>query len=101
MQTTRKTTKSLGQRGTIQGLIISNNQNKDLCTYYGGVRYGLPASERENRPYSDRCGTATVTDCFIQAGAVQSPYLIHIPTAQTRTREIAQLVRAYVPNPDS
>ncbi|KAJ6175793.1 hypothetical protein N7485_002707 [Penicillium canescens] len=83
MQTTRKTTKSLGQRGTIQGLIISNNQNKDLCTYYGGVRYGLPASERWRRakPLPDTYTYGTdknPRDCTTGAGVCPQPGFLNL-----------------------
>ncbi|KAJ5503272.1 Carboxylesterase type B [Penicillium fimorum] len=46
--------KSLAHRGTIQGVTISTSssptsQAKDLCHYFGGVRYGLAPAERWRR----------------------------------------------------
>ncbi|KAI2703196.1 hypothetical protein CBS147317_4063 [Penicillium roqueforti] len=54
METIRRTyIKSLAHRGIIQGVTISTlsspSQAKDLCRYFGGVRYGLAPAERWRR----------------------------------------------------
>ncbi|KAJ5747928.1 uncharacterized protein N7511_009624 [Penicillium nucicola] len=83
MTTPRKTTKSLGHRGTIQGLTISNDQNQDLCTYYGSVRYALPPSERWRRakplPQTYTYGTTdNPADCTTGAGLCPQPGFLNL-----------------------
>ncbi|KAJ6151405.1 Carboxylesterase type B [Penicillium chermesinum] len=49
METSRRPyLKSLGHRGTIEGVTVSVGQS-DLCHYFGGVRYALPPPERWRR----------------------------------------------------
>ncbi|KAJ5222648.1 CAZyme family CE10 [Penicillium citrinum] len=45
---TRPIQKSLGAHGSIQGLTISA-QSRDLCHYFGGIRYALPPVQRWRR----------------------------------------------------
>ncbi|KAJ5309018.1 hypothetical protein PENANT_c020G00477 [Penicillium antarcticum] len=83
MATTRKTAKSLGHRGTIQGLTISNDQNQDLCTYYGGVRYAIKPSERWRRakplPKTYTYGTTeNPADCTTGAGLCPQPGFLNL-----------------------
>lgn len=52
METIRRPyVRSLGYRGTIQGVTISTSSPnpRDLCHYFGGVRYGLAPSQRWRR----------------------------------------------------
>ena len=84
METIRRThLKSLAHRGTIQGVTISTlpsptSQAKDLCHYFGGVRYGLAP---------------------LSAGAELSPYPNPSPTAAKKYRVVVMGVRGFVPNP--
>lgn len=48
--TTRPIQKSLGALGSIQGVTITDKSNsRDLCHYFGGVRYALPPIQRWRR----------------------------------------------------
>ena len=46
--TTRPVQRSLGAYGSIQGLTISAN-SRELCHYFGGIRYALPLIQRWRR----------------------------------------------------
>ncbi|CAI7579811.1 unnamed protein product [Penicillium crustosum] len=73
METIRRPhVKSLAHRGTIKGVTISTlssptSQAKDLCHYFGGVRYGLAPAERWRRaqplPASFTYGSEEVPGC--------------------------------------
>lgn len=89
METIRRThLKSLAHRGTIQGVTISTSssptsQAKDLCHYFGGVRYGLAPAERWRRaqplPASFTYGNEEVPGrCDGGAGLCPQPGFLNI-----------------------
>ncbi|KXG53782.1 Carboxylesterase, type B [Penicillium griseofulvum] len=89
METIRRThIKSLAHRGTIQGMTISTSssptsQAKDLCHYFGGVRYGLAPAERWRRaqplPVSFTYGSEEAPGrCDEGAGLCPQPGFRHI-----------------------
>lgn len=89
METIRRThVKSLAHRGTIQGVTISTlssptSQAKDLCHYFGGVRYGLAPTERWRRaqplPASFAYGSKEVPGhCDGGAGLCPQPGFLNI-----------------------
>ncbi|KAJ5142923.1 uncharacterized protein N7515_001710 [Penicillium bovifimosum] len=84
-QTRRTHLKSLAHRGTIQGVTISTETStpKDLCHYYGGVRYGLAPSQRWRRakplPASFTYGSAEAPGlCDSGAGLCPQPGFLHL-----------------------
>ncbi|KAJ5498228.1 hypothetical protein N7453_007279 [Penicillium expansum] len=89
METIRRAhLKSLAHRGTIQGVTISTlpsptSQAKDLCHYFGGVRYGLAPVERWRRaqplPASFTYGSEEVPGrCDGGAGLCPQPGFLNI-----------------------
>ncbi|KAJ5788354.1 hypothetical protein N7457_003344 [Penicillium paradoxum] len=85
METIRRNhIKSLAHRGTIQGITISNpSESKDLCHYFGGVRYGLAPSQRWRRaqplPASFTYGSEEAPGrCDGGAGLCPQPGFLHI-----------------------
>ncbi|KAJ5571970.1 hypothetical protein N7535_005630 [Penicillium sp. DV-2018c] len=85
-QTRRSHLKSLAHRGTIQGVTISTgtpSTPKDLCHFYGGVRYGLAPSQRWRRakplPPSFTYGSPeTPGRCDTGAGLCPQPGFLHL-----------------------
>ena len=81
--------KSLAHRGTIQGVTISTSSSstsnaKDLCHYFGGVRYGLAPAERWRRaqplPASFTYGSEEAPGrCNGGAGLCPQPGFRHTP----------------------
>lgn len=80
--TTRPIQKSLGAHGSIQGLTISA-KSRDLCHYFGGVRYALPPLQRWRRarrlPTSFSYGTPQAPgQCDKGAGVCPQPGFINL-----------------------
>lgn len=89
METTRRNyLKTLAHRGTIQGVTISTpstptTEAKDLCHYFGGVRYGLAPSQRWRRaqplPASFIYGSEEEPGCCDGgAGLCPQPGFLHL-----------------------